>query len=376
MADPLIDLGRYQLRLSALRANTVSRRQHLEPLYRSGGVATCLCSTSGVPMGIANRSSEPALFYLYHLHRPDPLRHSVTCPNRVELAEALTQAQPAAPAAPPAPPPPPALPHQLPVVASHAVVRAPVLQPRLALPQKADPEPAGMSGLLDTLFKVSGLNTWKPAFLGHRSYFQVRYRVIEAAKRISPIPGATLADMLYVPPLWDPARRDDINFEWETFLSLLAPNCEGSVPRGVVFGLVRGLEFRPQWTAPALRLADFRDRFWLDNVPDLLPHILEPGDRWAVLLAVELNQQNRRPVVVDAAATRVSAQWIPVFSRAHAELADRFVDSGQAFTAPLASDRTTAWAVPDFVLRIGAESFIEGPTGRRSLRPRDRARVG
>jgi len=368
MADPLIDLGRYQLRLSVVRANAGSRRQHLEPIYRGGGVATCLCCNRGVPMGVAKRSSEPAVFYLYHLHRPDPLLHALSCPNRVEPVEGSTE-QPvpppqklgaaAAPSAPPA-----------------RVVRASVLEPRLVLPSKADSTPSGLSGLLDTIFKVAGLNTWKPAFLGHRTYFQVRYRVIEAAKRISPLPDSTLADMLYVPPVWDPALREDINFEWETFLSFLAPSSKGTVPRGVVFGLVRGVEFKPQWSAPALRLADFRDRFWLDNVPDLLPNVLEPGDRWVVLLAVELNPQNRRPLVVDAAAMRVSSQWIPVFSRRHADLADRMVEAGQAFTSPLASDSSTSWAVPDFLLRIDGQGFIEGPSGRRSLRPREHARAG
>lgn len=373
MSDPLIDLGQYQVRLSMVRASTSSRRQHLAALHERGTKPKCLCVPHGVEMGVAKRATDPALFYLYHLHRPDPLLHALHCPNRVDPEARSSEAGDGAAAA--GEPLGGAIHRVAPSTKVRerplAFVDAPILEPRRIQPQPVQPAgPIGMSGLLETLFKEAGLNTWRPAFAGHRSYRQVRYRLIEASKRIEPLPGRALSDLLYVPPQWTPTKKEDINFEWETFLELLQPSADGVVPRGVVFGLVRDIEARPEWSSPAIKLADFRDRFWLDDVPELLPQPLESDARWVVLLAVEMHEFRRRPRVVDAAAMRVSANWIPVFSRAHGLLADHLVQAGEAFTAPLASDKATAWAVPDFIVRTSEGSFVHGPSGRRALKPR------
>jgi len=339
--DPLIDLGASQVRLSAVRHDQQSRSDYLGPLYRSGAPAWCLCGPTPVEMGVARRVDRGHIYYLYHLHRGDPSLHQAQCPHRVE-SEQDNQAATPSEADCPAPPVATGDP-------STVVVHVPALEPRVVRPPAFDGL-TGVPALLDCLLLGSGLNAWHPGFAGHRSYYHARFRLIEASKRIRPFGSSTLADVLYFPPPWDPAKKDDIEFQWQWFVDQLKPRPDGAVPRGVIMGKVREFETRPGWSAPRIRLADSRIYLWLDGCPGLFGAHPPPEHNWVAMLVVEASANASKLRVVDGSASLISPQWIPLASPAHVAHAAELVKQGTPFVAPLRCDPATSPSYPDLLV--------------------------
>lgn len=328
--SPWINLGAYRVPLSSIRIGPQQRRQHLEWPHRHRRHVTCMCVPDGVPMGIAVRAEPPpAIYYLYHLHRGDPVKHSRWCPHY-------------------APPPP-------------------QLEPGPdTVPQEAgqfhDQPP--LAATLDSVVAMASLNLWRPSFLEKRTYFRVRYRLIEAAKHFDIGGGATLGESLYVPPIWDNDVKTLAQAEWDLFLDMLNSDPE-SPQTAYVLGLAKSYEVRPGWTAPRLLLSSHLTPFWLDEIPTLLPFPAEKGHHWLVLLKLRSSRSKLRYRVVDGASILMSKNWIPVHSTAHARLADEIAPT-QQLLAPLAHDSDTAWAVPDFIVEgDDRQRYLLGPFGAR-----------
>jgi hypothetical protein len=338
--DPYIDLGHTQAPLSAIRHDTQSRVKFLAPLYRSGAPARCLCSETPVEMGVTRRNHPRPVFYLYHLHRGDPLLHEINCPHRVEQddqagQEPISTDKNAG--------------LSLERDVASLVVHTPLLEPRRIDSGQPDAI-TGLPALLETVLHTAGLNAWHPGFISHRSYKQARFRIVEASKRIRPFGSFTLADIMFFPQVWDQAKRDDLEFEWQCFLDQLQPTPE-QVPRGVVVGRLRSIAFKPGWSAPMLKLAEWKEPFWLDGCRNLLPvEAVTEEFSWLVMLAVESQPTGAKLRVVDGAAIRVTPQWLPVYSAVHAEFANFLVQDRMSFSTSLHTDQATAWAVPDFVV--------------------------
>lgn len=334
--DPLVDLGHLQVRLSSIRHDQVTRSRFLGPLYRTGAPARCMCTEPSVEMGIARRGDRAPVYYLYHLHRHDQELHTPECPHRVEHVP-LIAAQEEAEA-----------PAQEPADSTSLVVHVPLLQPQPIKPKSRTFSLAGMDALLDALLVSAGLNVWRPYFAGHRSYFQARFRLIEAAKKIRTYGSSTLADLLYFPPVWDPSKVQDIEFDLSEFMARLAPTEENMLPRGVIVGRVKDVEQRPTWTAPRIRLSESRLHFWMDAWPELIGPPC-PDYFYFVMLAVERPPDSDRLRVLDAAVSLMTPSWIPVATPDHAALANTLVGQRASFTSSMRSDETTCFAYPDLL---------------------------
>ncbi len=334
--DPFIDIGNSQVRLSALRHDASSRARCLSGLYRSASSARCMCTELPVEMGVAKRNEAPGIYYLYHLHRTDPTLHHPQCPHRIEQTD-NSSSQKTEPA------------DNRPSDSSNLVVHTPLLEPRPIRPPGAATI-TGLGALLEAVVHSAGLDIWHPGFITHRSYFQARFRLIEASKRIRPFGSATLADILFIPPTFDKAKRDDLDFEWKYFLDQLQPTQEMTIPRGVVMGRVRSVQFKDGWSAPRIQLSESNLSLWLDNCPKLIPQ--EPTEEftWLVLLAVEVSPETGKLKVIDGAAMRITPQWLPVFTPAHAALANDLVSQKLSFVSSLLTVSDSSWAVPDLIL--------------------------
>lgn len=337
--DPFIDLGRFQKSLSAIRHNPQSREIFLAPLYHSGSPARCLCSDTPIEMGVARRRDKVPVFYLYHLHRGDPTLHHPRCPHRIEYEGSVGQTASEAATVNL---------NQPGEEGGGLVVHTPLLEPRRIKPMHS-PALVGLPALLEAVLLISGLNAWHPGFISHRSYSQARYRLLEAARKIRPYGATTLADVLFMPPIWNEGKRDEIEGDWQGFLDLMQPT-EECVPRGVVMGRLRSINVKPEWSAPMLKLSEWRHAFWLDACPRLITEGPSENMSWLVMLAVEMSPTATKLRVIDGAAMRITPQWLPVFTVAHAHFANDLVQQKTSFTTSLHTDPATSWATPDFVV--------------------------
>lgn len=341
--DPFIDIGRRQVALSQIRLDTQTRKVYLSDLYRSTTLALCLCCDNPIQMGVARRAGTVPVYYLYHLHRGDPNLHHEQCPHRVESSEAQVSS-------------PDGSNHQEITESSSLVVYTPSLEPRPIDPSLPN-SISKLSVLLQSVLCCSGLNVWHPGFIAHRSYSKVRSRIIDASKRIRPFGTLTLDNILFMPPQWNAASVDSINSMWNSFLEVLRPTPDNMIPRGLIIGRLRNIEKRPGWSAPRIKLSEFNISFWLDKCPNLVVDECSDSFSWLVMLVVELDQATRKLHVIDGASIRITAQWIPVFSPAHASQANYLVESEIPFVASLHTDELTKWAVPDLLYRPGNASL-------------------
>ena len=291
-----------------------------------------------VEMGVARRGDKIPVYYLYHLHRGDPALHSPQCPHRIEHEGPLAQSTQSEPKSDG---------KQDSDDTGSLVVHTPLLEPRQIQPPRV-PALTGMAALLEAVLRTSGLNAWHPGYFSHRSYYQARYRLMEACKKIRPFGATTLADVLFMPQLWDQAKREELESDWQCFLEQIHPTAD-HVPRGVIIGRLWYIAKKPEWTAPMIKLSEWKHPFWLDACPNLIADAPSEDWTWLVMLAVEVQPGSYKLRVIDGAAMRITPQWLPVFSGAHANLANDLVHQRVSFTTSLHTDPATSWAVPDFV---------------------------
>ncbi|TXH00012.1 MAG: DUF1173 family protein [Nevskiaceae bacterium] len=334
MSKTLIDVGRYIVPLASIRGSVKDRAHHLRLVYSQGATVRCLCVGQGIEMGVARRSDDPPIYYLYHLHRTDPSLHGPACPHFIAQSVGGIEG-----------------------TSRH------LDHPPDATPQASSYD-YSLEALLDDLVVEAGLNEWRSAWRNKRTFFRFRTRLLEASLRVA-VPGTQglLADSVYCPPIWDPAQREAIDDEWSLFIATLNASTDAN-QRGYVLGVVKSFEVRSEWTAPRLLLNHHHTPFWLGDVPSLLPFPPDAGQAWLVLLELVASRSKHGYRVKDGAALLFSAHWIPVHSTSHGRLADQMVDQGVSFTAPLAHDANTAWALPDFLYTSGdGVTWRRGPFG-------------
>lgn len=216
LTDPLLHLpGQRQMHVSEVTASPQTRAQWLAPHSGNGGDVLCLCRPEGIPMGVGHRRLPTEIYYLYPLHRLDPLRHALGCPHR----SPTSQAQPREDAT------------TRPLVeirdgyvnvqlaGSLSKIHRPVdVPPRNAprAPTVSERSPtspsASLSLLSEILWSQAALNHWTPGFRGRRSYTVVRRRLLDAARLIA-VRRRALHRRLYIPPAFREADRAAINAE-------------------------------------------------------------------------------------------------------------------------------------------------------------------
>lgn len=332
--DPLISLGEGRdVLLSAIRVSPDSRAFYLARLHGSITRPICRCVSQGVPMGVGRRTAglPRPYHYLYPLHRSDGALHGPLCPNR--FSPSPPSHHPVDGPLPPSSPGAPSTP-------------IPVSSPPTASSNVPGDLPTSRL-LLDLLLAESGLNDWRPTYDGHRTYGKVRHRLLAASVDLATRQDGGFPHRLFVPPVFAIAHRIALE---QDFHSFIAPRQDSTIPRFVV-GRIRNVEWREgAWSAPLLYLSETNERFWLNEIPDLVPLPFEPAT-W--LAAMEIRPSTRAKsgfTVVGAAATLVTSQAIPVPSQAHARLAEKLSSTGASFVASLLGDPSTAWAYPDLIL--------------------------
>lgn len=217
-------------------------------------------------------------------------------------------------------------------------------------------------GLLHYLWEEAALNRWVPGW--HRDWGFTRY-LLRRAAQTTMVEGKPLLQHLYIPPVWNAKKRDEIQAHWASFTAPLILNHRrtASVDSGFVIGTVRSLE--PSDYGHVLKLHHHAERFYIDStLSDMLArysrrgwaaakHLEAPGadaEKPYVVAAMRVEASHSgRMTVVEAALMRVSPRFIPVNSSFEDKLARVLVDEGRMFVRPLHYDNHTL-ALPDFIL--------------------------
>jgi len=178
--------------------------------------------------------------------------------------------------------------------------------------------------------------------------------------------GKPLLQHLYIPEVWNEARKAEIRAHWREFCAPLhrQHRRSPSVASGFVIGLVR--ELAPTEYGYAIKLHHHAERFWMDaTLSDNLARFSRRG--WAALKHLEVSAapeekpyviaalrveatHTGRLTVVDGALMRVSPRYIPVNSSFEDHLARVLVEQDRQFVRPLHYDNHNL-ALPDFILK-------------------------
>jgi hypothetical protein len=218
-------------------------------------------------------------------------------------------------------------------------------------------------GLLHYLWEQAGLNRWYPGW--HRDWGFVRH-VLRRVAQNTTVEGHALLPNLYVPPVWIPAKQDQINAHWDEFVRPLRLQHRRSptVAAGIVIGMARALE--PTEFGYSLRLHHHAERFYMDHaLADILARHSRRG--WAAIkhlnAAVDADEKpyvvaamrvqathTGRLTIVEAALMRVSPRFIPVNSSYEDKVARLLVAQDRQFVRPLHYD-SHFLELPDFILK-------------------------
>lgn len=221
-------------------------------------------------------------------------------------------------------------------------------------------------GLLHHLWEEAGLNRWYPGW--HRDWGFTRYALRRAAQATI-VERAPLLSSLYIPPVWNPKKRDEIQQHWNQYIAPLLSQHRRMpiVASGFVLGTLRSLE--PSEFGHVIKLHHHSERFYIDAATaDLLarfsrrgwaaakrleaPHA--EGEKPYVVAAMRVEASHTgRMTVVEAALMRVSPRFIPVNSSYEDKLARLLVEGERRFVRPLHYDNHSL-QLPDFVLKDAA----------------------
>lgn len=221
-------------------------------------------------------------------------------------------------------------------------------------------------GLLHYLWEQAGLNRWYPGW--HRDWGFVRH-VVRRVAQSTTVEGHPLLPNLYMPPVWVPAKQDQINARWDEFVRPLRLQHRRSptVAAGIVIGMTRALE--PSDFGYLLKLHHHAERFYMDHsLADMLARHSRRGwaamkhlntavgadDKPYVVAAMRVEATHTgRMTIVEAAMMRVSPRFIPVNSSYEDKLARVLVGQDRQFVRPLHYD-SHLLELPDFILKDGA----------------------
>lgn len=263
-----------------------------------------------------------------------------------------------------------------------------------------EPKPAQKSamqlwGLLHYLWEEAALNRWYPGW--HRDWGLVRYMLRRVAQNTM-VRDKPLLESLYVPPVWNPKKKSEIEDHWRQFTAPLLQNNrrQETVATGLVIGTIRSLEVSEY--GHVIQLHHHSARFYMDqrisdnaaqysrrgwNAAKQLEAVPDEGSKPYVVAAMRVESTgNGRLVVVEAVLMRVSPRFIPVNSPYEDRLARHLIECHRQFVRPLHYDSHTQ-ALPDFVLKDTVEQaqggqvkptsvalYIYGPAITPQLKPR------
>ena len=219
-------------------------------------------------------------------------------------------------------------------------------------------------GLLHYLWDEAGLNRWHPGW--HRDWGFVRHAIRRVAQSTM-VDGAPLIHSLYVPPVWVPAKKQEVLDQWNKFVAPLIQNHRRAreVASGFVIGSVRLLESQgdgayklalhhhgvpflvDEWMGKAM--SQFSRRGWSALKQLVSPVDNDPKPYVIAALRVEATSTGRM-YVVEAVLMRVTPRYIPVNSSFEDKVARELVEQDRQFVRPLHYDNHHA-QLPDFILR-------------------------
>ena len=252
---------------------------------------------------------------------------------------------------------------------------------------------------LHQLWDSSGLSRWFPGW--RRDYPLARKVLLNAARQIC-LGSDVLAHNLYMPPLYRPEWRHDINIGWDAFLSGQSSDAQGSAaPAGrFVIGSLRyiaetqfGSEVRLHHHGAPLFMSDkvlaavqrnnrkawsclvsphlSRNEQIKAQVPlalsqnALVPHELSK----VICLAKIIVSKAGFPHITRCTLLRTTGNLIPANNRWERELAECLVREDREFFRPMSHQESRA-GMPSYVLkdtdptrRVYTELFITGHDG-------------
>ena len=264
--------------------------------------------------------------------------------------------------------------------------------------RSASPADGGTTGLksksaglrlracLDDLWERSRLTLWHNGLTGKRSWGVVRHRVMHAANRTSRRSEKLLGfgERVFVPPVFDSRRKDEIEREREAFFQRLEVSSGGSVPLGILIA-----EFRSR-SDRKLFFGNLAKPFFLDHgAADRFDRKF--GERIEVvkkvvgahLIAIATFSYNRGYCNVEEVDMMpVTAEWIPFEHEREAELIAalrerKFVKAlryNLSASAPMASatlydtDGPTALYAPPANISADAEEALRAAAERAPCR--------
>lgn len=252
-----------------------------------------------------------------------------------------------------------------------------------------------MWGLLHFLWEESGLNRWFPGW--HRDWGLVRYLIRKVAQN-TVVDGRPLIESIYIPPVWNSKKKQEIEEHWRKFCAPLLENHRRSrlVASAIVIGTVRTLE--KSEFGHMVQLHHHGAKFFMDDhLSDSAARFSRRG--WAAAKHLEVvSEEDEKPYivaamrveasstgvmnVVEVALMRVSPRFIPVDSSYEDKLAKLLLEQDREFSKPLHYDRHNL-AMPDFILRdamhvdeVGLEKrmsiamYVYGPSNSPSQKPK------
>lgn len=342
---------------TAIRHAPQEFQDELRLARKKFGNALCCCQDRPLPLVIRERGRK-----LFLAAWPEQgAQHALGCPffSEPKLEDAAQSAG--------------AVQHEGDVTKVH--LHHPIRQPNRAFSSAQPKDPGNGSakapkfsrlhlwGLLHYLWDEAGLNRWHPGW--HRDWGFVRYSIRRVAQSTI-VDGVPLLQSLYVPPVWVPAKKQEVVEQWNKFVAPLMQNHRRAkeVASGFVIGSVRlmvphaggyklalhhhGVPFMvDEWMGKAL--SQFSRRGW--SALKQLDTPVDGDHRPYVIAALRVESTSTGLMhVVEAVLMRVTPRYIPVNSSFEDKVARLLVEQDRQFVRPLHYDNHHA-QLPDFILK-------------------------
>jgi hypothetical protein len=199
-----------------------------------------------------------------------------------------------------------------------------------------------LRGLLHYLWDESRLSHWQPELKGKRSWFAVRSALVEAVES-KETKSAALKDILYIPEVFDEARRNDIASRRIRSLSpIMGPGKSGKKLMLVVgevdrispatFGFALKIKNLPDF--PLVMDADLNKNFekvflGTKNLWEYTP------DSHLIVIATFVIDDKGIPTVEEMCVMLTSPEWLPVDNKIEQQLIEALVAEKRSFQKQL-----------------------------------------
>jgi hypothetical protein len=199
-----------------------------------------------------------------------------------------------------------------------------------------------LRGLLHYLWDESRLSHWSPEMQGKRSWFAVRSALMEAVES-KETKSASLKEILYIPEVFDKAKRNDIVSRRLHMLSpIMGPGKSGKKLMLVVgemdsisaatFGFALRLKHMPDF--PLVMDADLKKSFekvflGTQNLWDYIP------DSHQVVIATFVIDDKGIPAVEEMCVMCTTPEWLPVDNEIEHQLIEALVEQKRSFQKQL-----------------------------------------